>query len=199
MSGIIRGAGLDGGRTAVLERLTPDPGTICAASTTALALGALAAAPGVASAASQQLNSVAISINADANLAVLDVAGSSVDPGASVIPWTLTAGSNQRWNFVPLPDGNEKIVNQNSGMCLTTDGIPGTPIYQQRCIVDGYGAGPLQEWTGALFPAIRYGTPYAGPDTSYLRNPVSNMRVSLSTSNTLIAAAGGAKLNYYQL
>jgi Ricin-type beta-trefoil lectin domain-like len=172
---------------------------VCAASTAALAVGALAAAPGVASADSQQLNSVAISINADDNLAVLDVAGSSTDPGAPLIPWTLTSGSNQRWNFVPLPDGNEKVVNQNSGMCLTTDGIADTGLYQQRCVADGYGAGPLQEWTGVLFPAIRYGTPYAGPDTSYLRNPVSNLRVTVSKSNALIAAAAGSKLNYYQL
>ena len=164
---------------------------------TALAGVALAVVPGIANA--QPLNSVAIGTDASANFLVLDVAGASTAQGAGVIQWYGNGGANQRWIFVQTGEETQEIVNQNSGMCLTTDGIPGTPIYQQRCIVNGYGSGPLQEWTGVLFPAIRYGTPYAGPDTSYLRNPVSNLRVSLSTSNTLIAATAGAKLNYYQL
>jgi hypothetical protein len=112
----------------------------------------------------------------------------------------MNGGSNQRWNFVPLPDGNEKVVNQNSGMCLTTDGIDGSQVYQQRCIADGYGAGLLQEWSGVLFPVIQYwNPPYAGPDTSYLRNPVSNLRVQLTTDDTITVGRSGSKLNYLQL
>lgn len=173
---------------------------LCAAATSALAVGVLAAAPGVASADSQQLNSVAITLNADDNIDVLDVGGASIDPGATVIPWSMNGGANQRWNFVPLPDGNETIVNQNSGMCLTTDGVDGSQLYQQRCIADGRGAGPLQEWSGVLFPVIRYwNLPYAGPDTSYLRNPVSNLRVQWSATGLITAGRAGSKLNYLQM
>jgi hypothetical protein len=110
---------------------------------TALAGVALAVVPGVANA--QQLNSVAIGTDASANFLVLDVAGASTSQGAGVIQWYGTGGANQRWNFVQTGDATQEIVNQNSGMCLTTDGVAGDQLYQMRCLNS-----PLQQWRGTL-------------------------------------------------
>ncbi len=110
---------------------------------TALAGVAVAVVPGVANA--QQLNSVAIGTDASANFLVLDVAGASTAQGAGVIQWYGNGGANQRWIFVPTGDETQEIVNQNSGMCLTTDGVAGDQLYQMRCLNS-----PLQQWRGTL-------------------------------------------------
>jgi hypothetical protein len=110
----------------------------------ALAL-ALAATPSLATA--QSLNNVTLASNATHDFLLLDVAGAATYPGAPVIQWYGNAGANQRWNFVQLADGNEEIVNQNSGMCLTSDGMAGHWVYQWPC--SGYAQ---QEWTGTVPP-----------------------------------------------
>jgi hypothetical protein len=37
------------------------------------------------------------------------------------------------WNFYPTGDGYYEIWNQNSCICLTTDGIAGYQLYQTGC------------------------------------------------------------------
>jgi hypothetical protein len=110
----------------------------------AIAALTLAAVPSLASA--QSLNTVSINTTSTSANLVLDVNGASTTPGAPVIQWFRNGNSNQRWNFVQLPDGNEQIVNQNSGMCLTTDGVAGHWVYQWPCD----SSNPHQEWRGTL-------------------------------------------------
>jgi Ricin-type beta-trefoil lectin domain-like len=62
---------------------------------------------------------------------VLDVSGASTQPGAPVIDWWINDGANQSSEFVPY-GGNRtyEIINDNSGQCLTTDGVAGDQLYQ---------------------------------------------------------------------
>jgi Ricin-type beta-trefoil lectin domain-like len=74
---------------------------------------------------------------------MLDVSGASTSPGAGVIDWWANGGANQKWNWVLVDsiDGIYVLQNQNSGQCLTSDGIPGDQVYQMPC---NYGEN--QEW-----------------------------------------------------
>jgi hypothetical protein len=115
------------------------------AATAAVAL----AAPSAASALS--LNNVAIASKHTGFTGVLDVAGGSTVAGAKVIQYSVTGGSNQRWNFVEY--GNEwsphtQIVNQKSGLCLTTSGIAGQQLYVTYCNTSN----PRQDWHTTLPP-----------------------------------------------
>ncbi|MFB9238731.1 RICIN domain-containing protein [Plantactinospora siamensis] len=58
--------------------------------------------------------------------------GASQAYGAPVIQWSGNGGANQIWKFVPT-GGYYEIVNQNSGQCLTTDGVAGDQTYQFLC------------------------------------------------------------------
>jgi Ricin-type beta-trefoil lectin domain-like len=109
----------------------------------AVAVLTMAALPSLASALT--LNSVALVSNASNSTLPLDVNGASTSPGAPVIQWFGNGGSNQRWNFVTQADGYEHIVNQNSGMCLTTDGVAGHWVYQWPC-----GSSWNQEWSSTV-------------------------------------------------
>lgn len=73
----------------------------------------------------------------------LDVRGASQSPGAPVIDWWTNWGANQGWDWqlVDPIDGIYIIQNQNSGQCLTTDGIAGDQVYQEPCNYSEY-----QEW-----------------------------------------------------
>jgi hypothetical protein len=72
---------------------------------------------------------------ANTGLLVLDVSGASTYPGAPVIDWYSNGGANQDWLFVPEANSNTtyEIVNVNSNMCLTTDGVAGDQVYQDYC------------------------------------------------------------------
>jgi len=83
---------------------------------------------------------------------MLDVSGASQSPYAPVIQLWNNGGPYQRWDFHPMPDGSQEIINNNSGQCLTTDGVAGDPVYQYPC--NGY---INQEW----FTNFWVGTPYA--------------------------------------
>ncbi len=75
----------------------------------------------------------------------VDVSGASQSWGAPVIQWSLNGGANQKWDFQHLADGNQEIINANSGQCLTTDGVAGDGVYQFPCV------GALsQEWSTDL-------------------------------------------------
>jgi hypothetical protein len=75
----------------------------------------------------------------------LDVAGGSTSDVAGVIQWYESFAGDSRWNLVDQGDGTETIVNQNSGKCLTTVGVPGHQLYQSPC-----SGSALQKWQGAF-------------------------------------------------
>jgi hypothetical protein len=91
---------------------------------------------------------------------MLDVSGASLSPGAPVIQWWSNGGANQKWDFQPMPDGTDEIIDVNSGQCLTTDGIAGDGVYQDPCVGEDN-----QEWWTNLQPVGFYwigyqNTPY---------------------------------------
>jgi Ricin-type beta-trefoil lectin domain-like len=146
---------------------------VLAAVITALALCATPALAGA-----QSLNSVSLVSSATNRYLPLDVSGAATYAGAPVIQWLANVGSNQRWNFVQQPDGNEEIVNQNSGMCLTSDGVAGHWVYQWPCA--GY---PQQEWAGTLESAwggSSHGlkTPGAGCGSTWTATPTGQAPTS---------------------
>jgi Ricin-type beta-trefoil lectin domain-like len=112
---------------------------------TALAVTGIALAAPSAASATPIVNNVAIGTSVTYYAGVLDVAGGSTSLGAKVIQYPATGGSNQRWNFVAAPGGTAQIVNQKSGMCLTTSGVAGTQLYLWTC-----NGGPRQRWGGDL-------------------------------------------------
>ncbi len=63
----------------------------------------------------------------------LDVKGVSTAPGAPVIQWYPNGQANQYWS-VPAVGAIGVIRNENSGMCLTTDGNEGDQLYQKPCL-----------------------------------------------------------------
>lgn len=83
---------------------------------------------------------------------LLDVSGGSTSPGAPVIDWYANGGANQDWLF--LPDGGDntyEIVNVNSNMCLTTDGVAGDQVTQMPC-----AGSQIQQWQTSLNPGSVY-------------------------------------------
>jgi Ricin-type beta-trefoil lectin domain-like len=79
---------------------------------------------------------------------LLDVSGGSTYPGAPVIDWYANGGANQNWLFLPASGSNTyEIVNVNSNMCLTTDGVAGDQVYQEPC-----SGSQLQAWRTGLVP-----------------------------------------------
>jgi hypothetical protein len=152
---------------------------------------AVAATPAIANA--QSLQSVAIATRASGDALVLDVSGGSTANGARVIQWYGSFAANQRWNFVDQGDGTETIVNQNSGKCLTTDGVAGHQLYQFTC-----AGSPLQKWSGTLDRMQEHG----------LTNPYSGLRVDVDGGSRWAGAGiiawyphGGdnQQFTYYQL
>jgi Ricin-type beta-trefoil lectin domain-like len=79
---------------------------------------------------------------------LMDVSGGSTYPGAPVIDWYANGGANQDWLFSSVGGGNTyEIINVNSNMCLTSDGVAGDQVYQEPC--DG---SLLQQWNTSLTP-----------------------------------------------
>jgi len=147
---------------------------------TALAGLAVAALPAAANA--QSLQNVSIATGASYNYLVLDVAGGSTSNGAKVIQWAGHGTGNQRWNFVDQGNGTSAIVNQNSGKCLTSDGVAGHQLYQFTCV-----GSLLQQWKGTL------GTVF---DTSShrLSNVATGLAMDVSGAS---ATAGAAIITWY--
>ena len=67
----------------------------------------------------------------------LEVKYGSTAPGGLIDMWTdnyTTSQPNQRWLLEPSSVGvYDWIVNVNSGLCLTTDGVAGDQLYQEPC------------------------------------------------------------------
>jgi Ricin-type beta-trefoil lectin domain-like len=72
-------------------------------------------------------------LSADSSSLNLDVSGASTAPGGRVTQWYSNGGANQNWS-VPDIGLSGVIQNQNSGMCLTTDGVAGDRLYQKLCL-----------------------------------------------------------------
>jgi hypothetical protein len=175
-------------RNRLFRRLT-------AVAATAIA-GAAFLVPGAAQA--QELRSVAITTDASGDYLALDVAGGSTAPGAGVIQWYGHFGANQRWNVEEMPNGHERIVNQNSGMCLTTDGVAGHALFQWYC-----NGGSGQEWQGSIMK--KFSSTFTG---GALRNPASGLNVDIEGASPWAGARvigwypnGGEnqRFHYYQL
>ena len=111
---------------------------------------ALATAGAVAggAASAQASTGFTIGITPDnTSFLLLDVSGASTSLGAGVIDWVANSGANQSWTFIPEGNDVYEIENNNSGMCLTTDGVAGDQVYQFNC----YGT-PGQLWYTHLQP-----------------------------------------------
>ena len=78
--------------------------------------------------------------------------GASTAPGGQLIDWFSYGGANQMWTFHNTTFKNSgqlyTIVNQNSGLCLTTDGIAGDRVVQETCS----GNNLTQVWYTGLSP-----------------------------------------------
>jgi Ricin-type beta-trefoil lectin domain-like len=102
---------------------------------------------------------------------VLDVSGASTSPGAPVIDWWdknyLLNDANQQWTIKPVQYGYY-IVNQNSGQCLTSDGVAGDQTYKWPCVGSLY-----QMWYGNTYPALEDG--YAGSVADTWQNVASGL------------------------
>lgn len=66
------------------------------------------------------------------------VAEGSTAPGARVIQWYNDGGAEQKWYFDAVYDSSAGfegylIRNENSGLCLSTDGWAGDTMTQQPC------------------------------------------------------------------
>jgi ricin-type beta-trefoil lectin protein len=156
---------------------------------------AVAAVPAAANAASQSLQNVAISTDISSLTLVLDVSGGSTANGAGVIQWYGNFAGNQRWNVVDQGDGTETIVNQNSGKCLTTDGVAGHQLYQFSCV-----GSPLQRWQSNLEKFGGY--------VSTIHNPASGLNADVNGASRSAGAkivgwysngADNQSFGYYQL
>ncbi len=71
------------------------------------------------------------------------VSGGSTSQGAPIIQWGQDNGAEQRWYFDSVYDSSGTYVgmlirNQNSGMCLNTDGVAGDQLFQWPCIAAQY-------------------------------------------------------------
>jgi hypothetical protein len=108
------------------------------------------------------------------NSSWLDVAvrnGSSA-PGTDIIQWWSDNGSEQQWAIM----GNQ-IVNENSRMCLTTDGVAGDALTQEPCSSD-----PHQVW----WPSYVW---WAGGNNLY--NPASGLDMDVAGNSYW----GGAEID----
>ncbi|GAA0433763.1 hypothetical protein Acor_08000 [Acrocarpospora corrugata] len=107
------------------------------------AAGLLATLPSPAQAAS----GFTVRVEPESNpFLFLDVNGGATGDGAQIIQWSLS-GDNQIWTFQPS-GSHYQIVNRRSGKCITSDGLPGTPLYQWRC-----KGTALQQWDTSLTPS----------------------------------------------
>jgi hypothetical protein len=77
----------------------------------------------------------------------VEVRGASTNPGATVDQWSFNGGANQVWTFQPS-GSHYQVVNRQSGLCLTSDGVAGDTLYQDYC----RSGATLQLWDTNLVP-----------------------------------------------
>ena len=73
----------------------------------------------------------------------MDVTGSSLAAGATVIQWTCTGGANQHWSVTPLAGGGYTIASVNSGLLLTTASTANNALVTQQ----NDSGSALQHWS----------------------------------------------------
>lgn len=128
---------------------------------TAASTGLLAGATSSAFAAQANGNTTLVASSSWLDVAV---SGGSTAIGAPIIQWYADGGGEQQWNIPPAGQSGN-IVNVNSGMCVTTDGIAGDGLFQEPCSPVGQGWYNNQQWVADA--------EYGGP-TLFL-NPSSNL------------------------
>jgi hypothetical protein len=122
---------------------------------TAAVAGSLLTATGTASASTvndysaslQDYSSYSTLVAASSWLDVA-VSGGSTAAGAPIIQWWADGGAEQQWRL-PLAYRTGEIINENSGMCITTDGVAGDQLFQEPCAGSTFGSGPTsgyQQW-----------------------------------------------------
>ncbi|MCL2395916.1 MAG: RICIN domain-containing protein [Acidimicrobiaceae bacterium] len=133
---------------------------------------AVAGVAGTGTASADTSQYYAITLGAESSGLVLDVAGASTDPGAPVIQWYYNGGENQVWS-VPGPLLPGDIVNANSGMCLTTDGVAGDQLYQEPCDGALVQYQTWYDWSDLYGHVMQLESPYWGLFVDVYQNSYS--------------------------
>src|ERR1700733_8306247 len=114
-----------------------------------LALGAVSAggflASGMSAAQAEQSPGYTTLVPASSWLDIA-VSGGSTMIGAPIIQWWADGGAEQQWS-IPDSYATGDIINENSGMCITTDGVAGDGLFQEPCSQQpGVGWYNNQQW-----------------------------------------------------
>ncbi|MEV5957766.1 RICIN domain-containing protein [Streptomyces sp. NPDC051987] len=131
----------------LLHRVVSRPRRAVSAAAVALATVAAVAA-GTGNAQADSSFTIHVTPNSSFGL-LLDVAGGSTSPGGGVIQWYANGGANQNWTFYSYGNSTYEIINGNSNMCLSTDGVAGDSVYQMPCVGAQY-----QMWRTPLTPSL---------------------------------------------
>lgn len=112
---------------------------------------------------------------------VLDVTNTSTQNGALVQQWTWVGGANQQWQFIPLGNGYNEILNINSGKVLDVYGgsVNGGAAIQQW---DWLGGGN-QQWQ-----VVPVGNGY---------NAIFNLQSGMVLDVTNVSTNGGALIQQW--
>lgn len=100
----------------------------------------------------------------------LGVRGGSYNAGTDVIQWTATGRNDQSWWVFYYTGESSSIArfeNINSGLCITTDGVPGHALTQQTCSSDN----ALQVWIPSY---VWWAAGYT------LRNPATGLNMDVA-------------------
>jgi Ricin-type beta-trefoil lectin domain-like len=137
---------------------------------------------------------------------VLDVSGASTSPGAPVINYWDKSGfstdANQYWTVYPFfgYQWYYYIVNQNSGQCLTSDGVAGDQVYQWPCV-----GSPYQQWTRNEYDVGPSGPDFGSRLADTWQSVASGLYLDVSQDSPWPGAAidtwywnGGANQYFYE-
>ncbi len=158
--------------------------------TIGVALVAVVVTMGLAAAPANASESYYYPLQSGASGDVIDVQGGSLSAGAPIIQWYNNGTSNQLWKF-PANDGQDDVIkNQNSGMCLTTDGIAGHQLFQEPCYDGSWFV--KQIWVAHTYTVP---SPWLGTFTeAWFTNPASGLVIDVNHESGL---AGAAIIGWY--
>jgi hypothetical protein len=151
--------------------------------TTLAVVVAAGIAPAAAGAQTNAVRDIAIATGSSAYLGVLD-AGSGA-AGAKVVQNPISRSYPQRWDVVQNPRGVH-IINDQSGMCLTTTGTVGAQLYVTYC----NDANPRQDWIFGA-PLLTWSSQSGGK----IRNPYTGLVVDVKGDSGL---AGTPIIGWYE-
>ena len=95
-------------------------------------------------------------VTANSSWMNLSVRDGSTDIGTDIIQWWADNNADQQWALPSYPNDPAnvyRLLSEGSGMCLTTDGVPGDPVRQQVC--DPVN-GSHQEWMYNYVVVLRW-------------------------------------------